>query len=158
MMNPVASHTNPAAGEAGLRPIGIRSEFLDFRDRSRGLLHPSEIRGEIDRGRFVWLDVDVAEVEADLIETTLPPQACPGVNFRQLVDDHATLRSPPPAALRRTDQLLLLTFLGGAACGPDDPGERLDVVYVGVLQGYFLEADLAGLVVPLVDCCLVSLI
>ena len=128
MMNPVASHTNPAAGEAGLRPAGIRAEFLDFRDRSRGLLHPSEIRGEIDRGRFVWLDVDVAVVEADLIETTLPPQACPGVNFRQLVDDHATLRSPPPAALRRTDQLLQLTFLGGAACGPDDPGERLGVV------------------------------
>ena len=98
MMNPVVSNTNPAAIGAGLRPAGIRAEFLDFRDRSRGLLHPSEIRGEIDRGRFVWLDIDVAEVEADLIETTLPPQACPGVNFRQLVDDHTTLRSPPAAS------------------------------------------------------------
>ena len=50
------------------------------------------------------------------------------MDFRQLVNDHTTLRSPPAAALRRTDRLLQLTFLGGAACGPDDPGERLDVV------------------------------
>ena len=128
MMTPFVSDTNPAAGEARLRPAGIRAEFLDFRDRSLGLLCPSEIRGEIDRGRFVWLDIDVALVEADLIEATLPLQACPGVDFRQLVDDHAKLRSPPAAALRRTDRLLQLTFLGGDACGPDDPGERLDVV------------------------------
>ena len=128
MMIPVVSDTNPAAGEACLQPAGIRAEFLDFRDRSRGRLSPSEIRGEIDRGRFVWLDVDVALVEADLVEATVPPQACPGVDFRQLVNDHTTLRSPPAAALRRTDRLLQLTFLGGAACGPDDPGERLDVV------------------------------
>jgi hypothetical protein len=50
------------------------------------------------------------------------------VDFHQLVDDHATLRSPPAAALRRTDRLLQLTFLGGAAFAADDPGERLDVV------------------------------
>ena len=128
MMIPVVSDTNPAAGEACLQPAGIRAEFLDFRDRSRGRLSPSEIRGEIDRGRLVWLDVDVALVEAGLVEATVPPQACPGVDFRQLVDGHSAGRSPPPAALRRTDRLLQLTFLGGAACGPDDPGERLDVV------------------------------
>jgi magnesium transporter len=128
MIIPVARDSNSPAGEAGLPPAGIRAEFLDFRDRSRGSLCPSEIRGEIDRGRFVWLDIDAALVEADLVGATVPPQACPGVDFHQLVDDHAKWRSPPAVALRRTDRLLQLAFLGGAACGPDDPGERLDVV------------------------------
>jgi magnesium/cobalt transport protein CorA len=128
MMIHVVSDTNPAAEETGLRPAGIRAEFLDFRDRSRGILCPAEIRGEIDRGRFVWIDVDVAVIDDDLIEAIFPPQVCPGVDFRHLVDDHATPSSPAAAGLRRTDLLLHLTFLGGATCGPDDPGERLDVV------------------------------
>jgi magnesium transporter len=128
MMIHSVSDMNAADDETGLRPAGIRAEFLDFRDRSRGILCPTEIRGEIDRGRFVWLDVDVAVVEAGLIEATLPPQVCPGVDFRRLVDDHAKLWSPAAAGLRRTDRLLQLTFLGGATCGPEDPCERLDVV------------------------------
>ena len=66
MMIHVTAAPIPAAGEAGLPPAGICAEFLDFRDRSRGSLCPSEICGEIDRGRFVWLDVDVALVAADM--------------------------------------------------------------------------------------------
>jgi magnesium/cobalt transport protein CorA len=128
MMIPGVSDTNPVDGDTGIRPVGIRAEFFDFHDRSRGSLLPAEIRGAIGRGRFVWLDVDVALIESGPIETNLPPHVCPGVDFRQLIDDHAKRRSPSPDALRRTDQLLYLTFLGGATCGPDDPGERLDVV------------------------------
>ena len=128
MMIPVVSDTNPAAGEACLRPAGIRAEFLDFRDRSRGGLCPSEIRAAIDRGRFVWLDVDVALIEAGVVEAILSPQVFPGVDFRQLVDDHAKLWFHGPAALRRTDRHLQLTFLGGPTCGSDDPGQRLDMV------------------------------
>jgi magnesium/cobalt transport protein CorA len=128
MMIPGVSDTNPVDGDTGIRPVGIRAEFFDFHDRSRGSLLPAEIRGAIDRGRFVWLDVDVALIEEGSLEATLPPQVCPGVDFRQLMDDHANRWSSSPDALRRTDRVLHLTFLGGATCGPDDPGERLDVV------------------------------
>jgi len=128
MMIHIASDTNPADDEAGLRSAGIRAEFFDFRDRSRGNLCPTEIRGEIDRGRFVWIDVDAAAAERSLIEATFPPAAYSGMDVRQLVDDHTRLSSASAAGLRRTDRLLQFTFVGGVACGPDDPGERLDVV------------------------------
>ena len=128
MMIRTVSDTNPADDEIGLRPAGIRAEFLDFRDRSRGSLGPAEIRGEIDRGRFVWIDVDAAVVERGLIDATFPPAAYAGMDLRQLVDDHTTLSSASAAGLRRTDRLLQFTFVGGAPCSADDPGERLDVV------------------------------
>lgn len=128
MMIHVVSDTSAASLDAGIRPAGIRAEFLDFHDRSRGSLYPTEIRGEIDRGRFVWIDVDVAVLDGGLIDEAFPPHVCPGVDLRRLVDDHSKPCSPGMAGLRRTDQLLHLTFLGGAACSPDDPCERLDVV------------------------------
>jgi magnesium/cobalt transport protein CorA len=128
MMPHIVSATNPAADETGLRQTGIRAEFLDFRDRSRGSLGPAEIRGEIDRGRFVWIDVDAAVVEPGLFEATFPPAAYLGMDVRQLVEDHATLSSAVAAGLRRTDRILHFTFVGGTSCDAGDPGERLDVV------------------------------
>jgi magnesium/cobalt transport protein CorA len=128
MMIHVVSDTSTAGLDAGIRPVGIRAEFLDFHDRSRGSLYPTEIRGEIDRGRFVWIDVDVAVLDGGLIDEAFPPHVCPGVDFHRLADDHAKPCSQAVAGLQRTDRLLHLTFVGGAACGPDDPGERLDVV------------------------------
>ena len=128
MMIDAVPDPNPAADETGLRPVGIRAEFLDFRDRSWGSLRPTEIRGEIDRGRFVWVDVDAAAAERSLVEATFPPAAYSGMDVRRLVDDHTRLSSVAAAGLRRTDRLLQFTFEGGATCGLDDPGERLDVV------------------------------
>jgi magnesium transporter len=128
MMIQVASDTSPADVEARLRSAGIRAEFLDFRDRSRGSLCLTEIREEIDRGRFVWIDIDVDLLDSGHIDEAFSPLVCPGVDFHRLVDDHAKLWSPAAAGLRRTDRLLQLTFLGGATCGPEDPCERLDVV------------------------------
>lgn len=128
MMIHVVSEASATVSPASRRPAGIRAEFLDFRDRSRGSLRPAEIRGEIDRGRFVWIDVDVAMLDGEVIDEAFPPHVCPGVDFPRLVQDHAQPWSPAAAGLRRTDRLLQLTFVGGAACSPDDPGERLDVV------------------------------
>jgi magnesium/cobalt transport protein CorA len=128
MMIHVVSDTSAAGLDTGIRPAGIRAEFLDFHDRSRGSLSPTEIRGEIDRGRFVWIDVDVAVLDGGLIDEAFPPHVCPGVDFHRLADDHAKPCLQAVAGLQRTDRLLHLTFVGGAACGPDDPGERLDVV------------------------------
>jgi magnesium/cobalt transport protein CorA len=124
---PLSAPREASAGTAGC-PQGIRAEFLDFRDRSRGTLQPPEIREEIDRGRFVWIDVDAAVLEDSLISEAFPPDVCPGVDFSHLVVEHAKPCALAAAGLRRTDRLLQLTFLGGAACGPDDPCERLDVV------------------------------
>jgi magnesium transporter len=44
------------------------------------------------------------------------------------VDDTTRLSAASAAGLRRTDRLLQFTFVGGASCDPDDPGERLHVV------------------------------
>jgi magnesium transporter len=137
MMTRTISDTNPADDETGIRPTGVRAEFLDFRDRSRGSLGPAEIRGEIDRGRFVWIDVDAAVVEPGLVEEIFPPAAYSGMQMRQLMDDNSTLSAASAPGLRRTDRLLQFTFVGGASCAPDDPGERLDVV---VGDGFLVTA------------------
>lgn len=128
MMIHVVSEASAVDFPASRRPAGIRAEFLDFRDRSRGSLRPAEIRGEIDRGRFVWIDVDVAMLDGEGIDEAFPPHVCPGVDFPRLVQNHAQPWSPAAAGLRRTDRLLHLTFVSGVACSPDDPGERLDVI------------------------------
>jgi magnesium/cobalt transport protein CorA len=128
VVSPPLPASREASADAGGCPQGIRAEFLDFRDRSRGTLQPAEIPAEIDRGRFVWIDVDAAELDGGHLSEAFPPHVCPAVDFRHLVAEHAKPCAPAAAGLRRTDRLLQLTFLGGATCGPDDPCERLDVV------------------------------
>lgn len=122
-IDPSTAERSPAA-----QAVGIRAEFLDFRDRSRGHLRPGEVRTEIDRGRFVWIDIDAATTDADTAAHAFPAAAFPGVDLRRVIREHALPPVESAAGLRRGDGLLHIVFVGGAACGPDSPCERLDVV------------------------------
>lgn len=107
---------------------GIRAEYLDFRDRSRGTLHPNQIPKEIDQGRFVWVDIDIALVDLTLIKTTFSSGLCLDVDIPQMVKNYTGSSFPSTTGLNRTDQCLHFSFFGGSTCGSDDVGERLDVV------------------------------
>lgn len=128
MMIHLATDSPPEQWSTAAHAAGIRAEFLDFRDRSRGHLRPGEVRTEIDRGRFVWIDIDSATTEADVAAHTFPEKAFPGLDLRRLIREHAAEPTESVAGLRRGDGLLHLVFVGGAACDPDGPCERLDIV------------------------------
>ena len=46
---------------------GIQVEWFDFGDRSRGRISPDEIPSHVAAGRFVWIDVDVGQNNAETL-------------------------------------------------------------------------------------------
>jgi len=66
----IGTTANPPRSAMPAHPA-VHAEFLDFRDRSRGLLPPAEIPAAITAGRFVWLDIDRAGISAEEIAKQL---------------------------------------------------------------------------------------
>ena len=58
---------------AGTLTAGVRAEFLDFRDRSRGQVGLDDVGTQIDQGRYVWIDVDAATVDPAAVFAALKP-------------------------------------------------------------------------------------
>jgi magnesium transporter len=109
----------------------INAEFLDFRDRSRGLLAPAEIPAAIAAGRFVWLDADraaVADAElARLLPESLAEQpaiaAILAADHGDAVEDGRTV-----STLSRTDEAIHIRLVGARDTAAGIVSDILDVV------------------------------
>ena len=53
---------------------GVQAEFLDFEDRSSGLVEFDDIADTLAEGRFVWIDVDCEQARPEVIAEMLPAQ------------------------------------------------------------------------------------
>lgn len=105
---------------------GVCAEFLDFRDRSRGRVGLDDVESQIDRGRYVWIDVDATAVEPATVFAALP--ACwQGHDLDRLLAD-CPAHAEQTARLARHDGLLHVVLTGGPDVGPEAAGERLDIV------------------------------
>lgn len=118
----------------------VRAEFLDFQDRSRGLLAPDEIPAAVAAGRFVWLDIDRVAAAGEDIGSLLP-DALPGngilaeilsADQGDTAEDGRTV-----SALSRTDEAIHIRLVG--ACDKDQGivSEILDVVITSDLLATF---------------------
>ena len=114
----------------------IHAEFLDFRDRSRGLLDPTEIPAELSAGRFVWLDVDRTGVTAEELTALLPDGLVhqPAV-ARFFAADHgdAVEDGRTVSALSRTDEAIHIRLVGARDVTEGIISEILDVVIMSGL-------------------------
>ena len=121
-------HLDPPLQKAGADPEGIRAEFFDFADRSRGRLRLDEVRAQISQGRFVWIDVDCATTDATLDWDALPHDICRGIDINALRDLHSSTDSEPVASLRRAERLLHIVLVGATHSEPPAELPRLDIV------------------------------
>lgn len=111
---------------AGTVTDGVRAEFLDFRDRSRGQVGLDDVGTQIDQGRYVWIDVDAATVDPADVFAALP-DSWQGLGLGRLLaasPEHAE----PTARLARHEGLIHVVLVGGPDAGPEAAGERLDIV------------------------------
>ena len=107
---------------------GIRAEFLDFSDRSRGSLRLDEVKSQIAHGRFVWIDVDCATAAAETVLDALPHDVSHGIDIGGVLALHASDGSEHVSSLRRAQHLLQIVLVGAPSHAPATGGERLDVV------------------------------
>lgn len=127
MIRPIPEPTTgvpPAAADGS-----IVAEYLDFRDRSRGILSPGEIAAAIAAGRFVWIDIDTARADPDASASLLPATAVPGEEVRRIVAGGPGLAP----GLRRGERTL---HVGLVVTGGVD-GARLDVL---IGDGFLITA------------------
>lgn len=84
---------------------GMHAEYLDFRDRTHGVLQIDDVSRQMADGRFVWVDVDTARCHPSVIIDSLPPGVVRGSGLAEV----RFVTEPNPemvSSLRRTDRLL----------------------------------------------------
>ena len=120
---------------------GLLAEYLDFRDRSHGMLAPSEVAAAIAGGRFVWIDLDTRQADAAAAVAALPPGALDGLNHEAIAAGAGRERG---TRLFRQEKLLQIRLVGLVACeslsgceaGPGRlVGQALDVI---IGEGFLL--------------------
>lgn len=108
--------------------VGIRAEFLDFSDRSRGRLRLDEVHSQIAHGRFVWIDVDCESVAGETVLDALPDDVCRGIDIGDILALHSRGGSEHVSSLQRAEHLLHIVLVGAPSHEPTNGSERLDVV------------------------------
>lgn len=92
---------------------GLRAEYLDFQDRSHGILAPSEVAAAIAGGRFVWIDLDTRQADDAAAVAALPPGALDGLNREAIAAGAGRERG---SRLFRQEKLLQIQLVGLVAC------------------------------------------
>jgi magnesium transporter len=114
---------------------GVRAEFLDFSDRSRGRLRLEEVRPQIAQGRFVWIDIDCDVADVGAIRSMLPDDVGRGIDLSGILAMHSRAGSEHISALHRAERLLHIVLVGTTHAEPTSGGERLDIV---IGEGFLL--------------------
>jgi len=97
---------------------------LNFETKTLSTLSLSEVRGAIDEGRFVWIDLDASDTdEARRLLQSI------GAIEEGIVDD--ALTSEPATRHARYDDYLHVVIAGCKATGAKFELERVDVVIAG---------------------------
>ena len=109
----------------------IHAEFLDFRDRSRGLLDPADISTAITAGRFVWLDIDRAGITAGELAKQLSNNLSdlPVVaGILTAVHGDAAVDGRTVSTLSRSDEAINIRLVGARDMADGIESEILDIV------------------------------
>jgi magnesium/cobalt transport protein CorA len=112
---------------------GIHVEWFDFGDRSRGRITSEEISSHVAAGRFVWIDVDLRQTNAETLRGQIGGQCGEGVDLGDFAVAHAAAPRRCHSQLLRNNDLIHMRIVnasidvakGGRASPPAD---LLDVV------------------------------
>ena len=112
---------------------GILVEWFDFGDRSRGMIAPADISRHVAAGRFVWIDVDLRQTNAETLRRQIGGQCGEGADLGDFAAAHAAAPRRCHSQLHRNNDLIHMRIvdaaIGVAAGGRDLPQSKpLDVV------------------------------
>lgn len=111
----------PASGGALAPPGAVTIVELDFEGKKERSLTLDEIRPAMERGRFVWLDIDAGEI----------PDARPILAGLGLADDEvveSALAEEPATRCARHEECLHLVLFGYRRRGEEFALERVSVI------------------------------
>ena len=92
---------------------GVQAEFLDFEDRSSGLVELDDIADTLAEGRFVWIDVDCEQARPEVIVELLPASGLAGFDPSSVGD--AGCCEAEVSEVRRSERLLQISLVGVVA-------------------------------------------
>ena len=112
---------------------GIHVEWFDFGDRRRGRIAPEEISSHVAAGRFVWIDVDLRQTNAETLRGQIGGLCGEGVDLGDFAAAHAAAPRRCHSQLLRNNDLIHMRIVNAsidAAKGgrASPPAEVLDVV------------------------------
>jgi magnesium transporter len=122
------THRRPDGPGSSGSGVGCRAEFFDFRDRTFGDIEVTESSGQIEAGRFVWIDIDCDTFDPLPLAKLLPMESADTPALTEILDKHAQSGRRGTSFLTRGGSFMHIVLLGAAAKEQSTVAGRLDLV------------------------------
>lgn len=109
--------------------LGVRAEYLDFRDRSHGQIALDDVSHAIEGNVFVWIDVDAVQADPRVLQGLVPSEALAEFDPAVLTEEGCC--DAPVSELRRSDKGLQICLVGLIEDADGFLGQRLQLLVGG---------------------------
>jgi hypothetical protein len=94
---------------------GVVAEYFNFDEHVLGRTSLSDIPARIRAGAFVWIDLDLATADLNVLQDVVPIDDDCRSCLQQLADHAGDVQSEPMSSVRRSERLLHITLVGGVS-------------------------------------------
>ena len=127
---------NPDTAVASVVPVpGVVAEYFNFDEHVLGRTSLPDIPARIRAGEFVWIDLDLATAELNILQDVVPIDDDCRSCLQRLADQTGDLQSEPISSVRRSERMLHITLAGAVSREGSIDGDRCDVV---IGEGFLL--------------------
>jgi len=107
---------------------GAVAEYFDFDDHVLGRTSLKDVPSRIQAGEFIWIDLDLAIVDPNVLRDVVPIDDECGSRLQRLAGQAADVQSEQVSCVRRSERLLHITLVGAVSENGDVGWDRCDVV------------------------------
>ncbi len=114
---------------------GVVAESFNFDEHVLGRISLPDIPARIRAGEFVWIDLDLATTDLNVLQDVVPIDDDYRSQLQRLAGQAADVQSEPLSSVRRSERMLHITLVGAVSRGGGIGWDRCDVV---IGEGFLL--------------------
>jgi magnesium/cobalt transport protein CorA len=114
---------------------GVVAEYFHFAEHVLGRTSLPDIPARIRAGEFVWIDLDLAIADLNILQDVVPIDDDCRSCLQRLADQTGDVQSEPISSVRRSERLLHITMVGAVSREGSIDWDRCDVV---IGEGFLL--------------------
>jgi hypothetical protein len=114
---------------------GVVAEYFNFDKHVLGRTSLPDIPARIRAGEFVWIDLDLAIADLNVLQDVVPIEDDCRSHLQPLAGQAGDVQSEPLTSVRRSERLLHITLIGAVSREESIDWDRCDVV---IGEGFLL--------------------
>ena len=127
--------TSDTAAASVVSVPGVVAEYFNFDEHLLGRISLPDIPARIRAGEFVWIDLDLATADLNVLQDVVPIDDDCRSQLQRLAGQSADVQSEPLSSVRRSERMLHITLVGAVSREGGIGWDRCDVV---IGEGFLL--------------------